>query len=125
MGAVEPADGRDEVIRIVEERRDSYRKLLIRDDKLIGAVLVGHGASDFAASLVRYYDTGEPLPENRGEVFCPSGGSGPARTTPRFATATTSVNRRPPARSERAAPRRRHWRRKRRSAPAAARAGDN
>ena len=58
------------MVRIVEERRDSYRKLIVRDDKLIGAILIGHGATDAAAALVQLYDRDDPLPENRLEIFC-------------------------------------------------------
>jgi hypothetical protein len=50
MGTLEPELESDEVVQIVEERRYSYRKLIIRDQRLVGAMLVGVAAA--AAPLV-------------------------------------------------------------------------
>ncbi len=70
MGRVEPERPDDEVVQIVEERRGTYRKLIVRDDQVVGAILLGPGTAADAASLVQIYDQGTPLPENRLEVFC-------------------------------------------------------
>jgi nitrite reductase (NADH) large subunit len=67
MGVIDPAD-HDEVIQIIEDRRGIYRKLVIRDGKLVGAVLVGETES--APALARWFDRGDPLPPNRLDVFC-------------------------------------------------------
>ncbi len=67
MGAVEPADG-DEVIQVIEDRRGVYRKLVIRDGKLAGALVVGE--ADSAPALARWFDRADPLPANRLDVFC-------------------------------------------------------
>jgi nitrite reductase (NADH) large subunit len=67
MGAIEPAADSDEVIQVTEDRRGVYRKLIVRDGKLIGAVLVGDTA--VAASLVRWFDRGDPLPPSRLDVL--------------------------------------------------------
>jgi nitrite reductase (NADH) large subunit len=68
MGAVEPAAESDEVIQVIEDRRGIYRKLVIRDGKLAGAVVVGE--SDSAPALARWFDRADPLPPNRLDVFC-------------------------------------------------------
>ncbi|WZP00269.1 FAD-dependent oxidoreductase [Isosphaeraceae bacterium EP7] len=72
MGLVRPSEEDDEVIQIIEERSGTYRKLIIRHDRLVGAVLIGEtGASP---DLARWLDRGDPLPANRIDVLC-SGGS--------------------------------------------------
>lgn len=75
MGTIEAERPEDEVIQIVEERRGTYRKLVIRDDRLLGAILLGPGTAADAATLVQIFDQGTPLPENRLELLC-SGGMG-------------------------------------------------
>src|SRR6185436_5541001 len=60
MGSVEPELESDDVIQVVEERRNAYRKLVVRGDSLIGATLVGHAGA--AASLVQLFDRDDPLP---------------------------------------------------------------
>lgn len=75
MGAVEPEQDADEVVQVIEERKSAYRKLIVRDGRLAGAVLVG--ASGAAASLVQLYERGDPLPANRLDVFAsPDAGAG-------------------------------------------------
>jgi nitrite reductase (NADH) large subunit len=77
MGHVEPELESDEVIQIVEERRNAYRKLIVRGDRLMGATLVGHTGS--AAALVQIFDRDEPLPADPLEVLCqPSALAAPA-----------------------------------------------
>src|SRR5262249_43903167 len=68
MGLIEPQQESDEVIQIVEDRRGIYRKLIARDGKLVGAILVGDGES--APTLARWFDRGDPLPPNRLDVLC-------------------------------------------------------
>jgi nitrite reductase (NADH) large subunit len=68
MGACEPTSDTDEVIQVIEDRRGIYRKLIIRDGRLVGAVLVGE--TDSAPALARWFDRGDPLPPNRLDVFC-------------------------------------------------------
>ena len=58
---------------IVEERRNAYRKLITRDGRLVGAMLVGNMAA--AASLLQLYDREDVLPADPLEVLC-QGGSG-------------------------------------------------
>ncbi len=67
MGLVEPEFDTDEVIAVTEERRGIYRKLVVRDGRLAGAVLVGDTSA--APGLVRLYDRGDPLPVNRLDIL--------------------------------------------------------
>ena len=57
----------DEVIQVFEDRRNVYRKLIVRDGQLIGGVLVGCTAA--APSLVQMFDRGERMPSNRLDVL--------------------------------------------------------
>ena len=68
MGTLQPEFERDEVIQIVEERRDCYRKLIVRDGQLVGAMLVGNTAA--TAALVQLFDRGDPVPEDPLELLC-------------------------------------------------------
>lgn len=67
MGAIDATSTSDEVVQVIEERRGIYRKLVIRDGKLVGALLVGDMAA--AAGLVHYLDTGGALPPNRLDLL--------------------------------------------------------
>jgi nitrite reductase (NADH) large subunit len=67
MGVVEPQSDADEVIQVIEERKAVYRKLIVRDGRLVGAMLVGD--ADTAAALVRLFERGDRLPANRLDVF--------------------------------------------------------
>ncbi len=72
LGRVEPELESDEVLQIVETRRGSYRKLIVRDGKLVGALFVGN--TEAAASLVQLFDRGDPLPADPLEALCPNAG---------------------------------------------------
>ena len=67
MGDVDAREADDEVVQVIEEKRGVYRKLVIRDDRLAGAVLVGDSSA--AAGLVRRFERGDPLPANRLDLF--------------------------------------------------------
>ncbi len=68
MGVTEPELETDEVFQIIEERRDAYRKVIVRDGRLVGAMLVGNTAA--TAALVQLFDRGDPMPEDPLEVLC-------------------------------------------------------
>ncbi|HXU65297.1 MAG TPA: FAD-dependent oxidoreductase [Polyangia bacterium] len=70
MGRIDPELERDEVIQVVETRRGSYRKLIVRGTELIGAMLVGNTSA--AAALVQALDRGDPLPDEPLEALCPN-----------------------------------------------------
>ncbi|MGC4089383.1 MAG: FAD-dependent oxidoreductase [Polyangiaceae bacterium] len=68
MGNLEPELESDQVLQIIEERRNSYRKIIVRDGKLVGAMLVGNTLA--TANLVQLFDRGDPLPEDPVEALC-------------------------------------------------------
>jgi nitrite reductase (NADH) large subunit len=68
MGVIDAVTDSDEVIQVIEDRRGIYRKLVVRDGRLAGAVVVGE--ADSAPALARWFDRGDPLPPNRLDVFC-------------------------------------------------------
>jgi nitrite reductase (NADH) large subunit len=80
MGALEPELEADEVLQVVENRRRSYRKLIVRGDRLVGAMLVGN--AERAASLIQMFDRAEPLPADPLEILCRSSGGGPRGDAP-------------------------------------------
>lgn len=79
MGLVEPQFDTDEVLQVIEDRRGIYRKLIVRDGKLVGGVTVGDG--DAAPALARWFDRADSLPANRLDVLC-SGDISPAAADP-------------------------------------------
>jgi len=68
MGKLEPELEADQVYQIIEERKNAYRKLVIRDGRLIGAMLVGNTLA--TGTLVQHFDRDEPLPDDPLEVLC-------------------------------------------------------
>ncbi|MGI4792371.1 MAG: nitrite reductase large subunit NirB, partial [Janthinobacterium lividum] len=63
MGVTEPQDDRDEVVTFAEPKRGTYKKLIIRDGILIGAMMLGD--LNKVAYLMQAFDRGTPLPEER------------------------------------------------------------
>ena len=63
MGVTEPTDERDEVVTFAEPKRGTYKKLIIRDGILIGAMMLGD--LNKVAYLMQAFDRGTPLPEER------------------------------------------------------------
>jgi nitrite reductase (NADH) large subunit len=82
MGRVEPELESDEVIQIVETRRGSYRKMIVRDGKLVGALFVGN--TEAAATLVQLFDRGDALPADPLEALCPNAALGAAAPADRM-----------------------------------------
>src|SRR6202000_467572 len=70
MGTMDPELETDDVIEVVEQRRNAYRKLILREGKLVGAMLVGNTAA--AACRVQAFDRGDPMPADPLEALCPS-----------------------------------------------------
>lgn len=63
MGIVEPVDDRDEIVQFTEPKKGTYKKLIIRDGRLVGGILLGDISK--AAYLMQAFDRGTPLPEDR------------------------------------------------------------
>ncbi len=68
MGELDGAGEDDEVLVVSEPRRYTYRKLVIRSDRLVGAQFVGD--ANAAARVVQMWDRGDPLPPNRLDALC-------------------------------------------------------
>ena len=57
----------DEVITYAEPRRGRYKKIIIRDGRLVGAILLGDARK--AAFLTQAFDRAMPLPEERAQLL--------------------------------------------------------
>ncbi|GAA1958080.1 FAD-dependent oxidoreductase [Amycolatopsis minnesotensis] len=60
---VDVADETAEVVCVDDSKRGRYAKLVVRDDRVAGAILLG--CPDAAATVTGLYDRGVPLPEDR------------------------------------------------------------
>ena len=65
MGDKEPVDDDDEVVSYSEPSRGIYKKLIVRNDRLAGAIILGDGA--VVPSLLQTFASGMPLTDNRAE----------------------------------------------------------
>lgn len=63
MGLAEPSEENDEVVQFTEPSRGTYKKLIIREDRLVGSILLGDISK--AAYLLHAFDSGARLPEER------------------------------------------------------------
>jgi nitrite reductase (NADH) large subunit len=63
MGITEPVDDRDEIVQFTEPKKGTYKKLIIRDGRLVGGILLGDISK--AAYLMQAFDRNTPLPEER------------------------------------------------------------
>ena len=72
MGIIEPTDDRDEVVQFAEPKRGIYKKLIVRDGLLQGAILLGDTSK--AAALMQAYDRATPLPDERASLLFDLGG---------------------------------------------------
>lgn len=72
MGLREAGGPDDEEVTYVEESRGVYKKLIIRDGHLAGAILLGDASS--SVNLVQAFDRGTELPPHRAELLFPTVG---------------------------------------------------
>ena len=63
MGITEPKEERDEVIQFQEPMKGTYKKLIVRDGRLVGGILLGDISK--AAFLMQAFDRDSPLPDER------------------------------------------------------------
>ena len=63
MGITNPRDEHDEVIQFAEPKRGTYKKLILRDGRLVGGILMGEISK--APYLMQAFDRDSPLPEER------------------------------------------------------------
>ncbi len=78
MGLIEPREEQDEVVQFAEPRRGTYKKLVIRDGKLVGAILLGDNGK--AANLLHAFESNATLPPERVNLLFDVGGA-PKRVT--------------------------------------------
>lgn len=72
MGDKEPLSETDELVHYSEPRRGVYKKLIIRDGRLAGAILLGDGLA--TPGVLQSFDRAEELPKNRSELLFPRTG---------------------------------------------------
>ncbi|WP_437282397.1 nitrite reductase large subunit NirB [Sorangium sp. So ce375] len=78
MGITEPADDRDEIVQFLEPKKGTYKKLIIRDGRLLGGILLGDVSK--AAYLMQAFDKSTPLPEERLSLLFDIGAPSPQAT---------------------------------------------
>ena len=68
-GDKDPIGDDDEVVTYVEPNRNVYKKVIVRDGRVTGAILLGDGLT--VPRILQAFDRGEALPENRSELLFP------------------------------------------------------
>ncbi|KOG40858.1 NAD(P)/FAD-dependent oxidoreductase [Streptomyces resistomycificus] len=66
FGETEPLPG-DDVVQLTDATRGTYRKVVVRDDRLVGGVLVGELGT--VGALARAWEGAEPLPSDGGPLL--------------------------------------------------------
>jgi NAD(P)H-nitrite reductase large subunit len=79
MGVKEPVDDDDEVVSYAEVRRGVYKKLIVRGDRIAGAILIGDAAA--IPRLTQAFHDSAALPANRSEMLFPLIGGEPGPPT--------------------------------------------
>jgi nitrite reductase (NADH) large subunit len=69
MGDKEARDDKDEVVVYTEPNRGVYKKLIVRNGQLAGAILLGEAS--MAPALLQAFDRASLLPESRAELLFP------------------------------------------------------
>ena len=88
MGETALGDDEAEVVRFADPTRGTYKKVVIRDDRLIGAILIGE--TNTAGLLTQLYDRAAPVPSDRlGLLFHGLNPVTPAETPVRMPDAAT------------------------------------
>ncbi|TMC24372.1 MAG: NAD(P)/FAD-dependent oxidoreductase [Chloroflexi bacterium] len=67
MGVKDPLDENDEVVVYSEPSRGIYKKLIVREGRIAGAILLGE--TQTAPRLLQLFDRGTTLQENRSELL--------------------------------------------------------
>ncbi|MEV0587791.1 FAD-dependent oxidoreductase [Nonomuraea sp. NPDC050310] len=81
MGETQLTEEHAEVVRFSHRARGTYRKLVIREGRLVGAIVLGE--SDAVGTLTHLFDRGGPLPGDRAGLLFPGlAGSAPSAPSP-------------------------------------------
>jgi nitrite reductase (NADH) large subunit len=67
MGEKEPCCDEDEVVTYTEPGRGIYKKLIIHEERLVGAIVIGDGQT--VPKLMQMFDRKSAVPENRAELL--------------------------------------------------------
>jgi nitrite reductase (NADH) large subunit len=70
MGEKQGRDADDEVVTYAEPGRGVYHKLIVREGKLAGAILLGDTSA--APALQQLFDRSTPLPDSRASLLFPA-----------------------------------------------------
>ncbi|MGH8869906.1 MAG: FAD-dependent oxidoreductase [Actinomycetes bacterium] len=76
----DPCDDAAEVVQFVDSARGKYQKLVVRDDRLVGAILLGETGT--VGTLTQLYDRGAPVPADRRTLLFPRLASTPVVESP-------------------------------------------
>ncbi|HWO09041.1 MAG TPA: nitrite reductase large subunit NirB [Polyangiaceae bacterium] len=74
MGLTEPTDVGDEVVQFTEPKKGTYKKLIIRNGRLLGSILLGDISK--SAYLMQAFGQNTPLPEERLSLLFDIGAPG-------------------------------------------------
>ncbi|MFC4006722.1 FAD-dependent oxidoreductase [Nonomuraea purpurea] len=80
MGETQLSEEHAEVVRFSHRARGTYRKLVIRDGRLVGAIVLGE--SDAVGTLTQLFDRGGPVPGDRAGLLFPGLSSAPVADSP-------------------------------------------
>ncbi|MFI7447978.1 FAD-dependent oxidoreductase [Nonomuraea sp. NPDC049714] len=80
MGETQLTDEHAEVVRFSHRAKGTYRKLVIRDGRLVGAILLGD--SDAVGTLTQLFDRGGPVPGDRAGLLFPGLAAAPVAESP-------------------------------------------
>lgn len=80
MGETHLTEDQAEVVRFSHRARGTYRKLVIRDGRLVGAILLG--TTDAVGTLTQLFDRGGPLPGDRAGLLFPGLSGAPVADSP-------------------------------------------
>ncbi|MET0287142.1 MAG: nitrite reductase large subunit NirB [Polyangiales bacterium] len=72
MGITEPAEPDDEVVQFSEPRKGRYKKLIIRNGRLVGAIMMGD--LEKVGFLMQAFDKNTALPDERLDMLFDLGG---------------------------------------------------
>ncbi|MGV9538489.1 FAD-dependent oxidoreductase [Streptosporangium sandarakinum] len=80
MGETHLTEDEAEIVRFSHRTRGTYRKLVIRDGRLVGAILLGETPA--VGTVTRLFDHGGPLPADRAGLLFPGLAGGAAADSP-------------------------------------------
>ena len=78
MGAKDAAEDDDEIVSYAEPSRGVYKKLIVRGDRIAGAIVIGDGA--IVPTIRQTFEDETLLCGQRGELLFPATGVAPAKT---------------------------------------------